>query len=290
MVMQKPDNAKGTPRAPELVYLDEIASRLADLYDIAYAQSPSSDFRLVTFNITTKATMVFVSKNERLINDGPNDIYVLSADNQAITGQDAAIETGAIADLTPQASEGTPYYIKTATGTATARFLRGGERSKMLVDIVAATIGQLSVNIAAQTLSQLAINVAAQNVGIFLQPDWAAKGGTDKNFTASGTNVAVNGLANVSYTPATKPLYITRLSGGILGFADADKDKAQHGYWLVSDITAGTTLWGQGGDGGIGPTISPALAVPVGHEVQFQVANYSGHPANIAIFAGGYEI
>lgn len=148
----------------ELILLDEISMRLTDIFDKLDADSPSGDFRLVPFSVNTGGTLVLVSHNERLINDGDADIYILPEKNSTITSEDAPVKIGEVVTLAKTTKEATPYYLKTLTGTASARFVRGAERSRVMVDVVAQTIANMKVDVSAQSIGNLAVNIAASAI------------------------------------------------------------------------------------------------------------------------------
>jgi hypothetical protein len=161
---------------------------------------------------------------------------------------------------------------------------------KAKIDIVAQTIGNLAVNIAGQ-IADLAINIAAQNVGIYLQPEWAAKVGVDKSFNWASLNLGEGLSASLPYTvTAGKTLYITQLSfySHAVDVANADLNQMCMGY--ITDNDDAANAWYQGGNGGGGVVFSKPMAFEGGHTVNFAVMNCSNHHTKSGVTASGYEV
>ncbi len=146
----------------------------------------------------------------------------------------------------------------------------------------------LNINIAAQT-ANININVSAQTVGVYLQPEYAAKTGVDKNFLGIATNQAYGGGGNVNYTvTAGKTLYISSLGFRIGANNAADADKNQIGYALLN--IGGSTVCSFGGNGGGGQTLSKPYVATSGQAVILNVTNLANHTCDIVVYANGYEV
>jgi hypothetical protein len=116
-----------------------------------------------------------------------------------------------------------------------------GQTVDLKVNIVAQTIGNIGIDIKAQTIGNISVNIAAsavtmnvniaasavtinmdikaQSVGVYLQPEWAAKEGTDKDLFGLKTGASAGGeYTLIQYTvPTGKTLCITHLSGNVTG-------------------------------------------------------------------------
>jgi len=171
------------------------------------------------------------------------------------------------------------------------------------VDVVAQTIGNLNVDIAAQTIGNLAVNIAAsaitmnvtvtgtaniniiaQTVGIFLQPEWAAKEGTDKDL--SGSSAADLGTAYmiITYTvPAGKTLFIshfgahTRITSG-----NVIAKIWNHTTMIVKAIT--------GGAQGCSMPLNKPIVIPGGEIAALVVEQMAADTQVVTGHIGGYEI
>ncbi len=265
------DSAPASIDVVQMQLLHAIKEYLARIYGNLEAQAPVSDFRLVTFNITTTGQALFVDHNERLVNDGPADIYVLPKDNVAITAQDAPIVQGDVADLAAQ-PEGTPYWVKTLTGTATARYLRGGEKSRQ------------------------DINVTDQNVGVYLQPEWAAKEGTYKCFHAEDV-VNFGDFVTITYVvPVGKELRITSGSYAVFPIAAADMTNQVLAYASILSQVYQSLNWNNfefitDVTGAGAPLMFPTpLVVASGERLKAAVQNRTNCQAGLLINAVGYEV
>jgi len=136
-----------------------------------------------------------------------------------------------------------------------------------------------------------ATEIAAQSVGVYLQPEWAAKEGNDKNFHVSYDNTPSGSGTYGTYTvPAGKTLYICGISWAIYAYSAADGDLNQIGFaWLENDTT-GVTLVYQGGNGGGSATFPKPLVIPEGEKFKYRIYNLSNHAAVVRLSTWGYEI
>jgi len=169
------------------------------------------------------------------------------------------------------------------------------------IDISAQSIGNLNVNIAAQTgnvnvniaaqSGNVTINVAAQSVGVYLQPEWAAAQGTDKNFRASQAGLSFGTYGYASYAvPTGKTLYITHIGGYSYAHAVADADKNQIMAISIYDATAPGYLFETGGNGGAFANLSKPIRVPAEHTVWFMAWNFANHDCDVSVSVSGYEV
>jgi hypothetical protein len=169
-------------------------------------------------------------------------------------------------------------------------FIKGAEVN-IPISVAAWTIGTLSVDVIAQTVGNLLISVAAQSVGVYLQPEWAATQGTDKNFRASQSGLAFGFYAYYGYTvPAGKTIYVTHIGGYSYAFAAADADKNQVMAISIYDETAASYLFETGGNGGAFADLSKPISIAAGHTVWFMAWNLANHNCNMTISASGYEV
>jgi len=170
-------------------------------------------------------------------------------------------------------------------------------------DIIAQTIGNLAVNIAAQTLTALGINIkaqdlaqliisiAAQTIGVYLQPEWAAKTGIDKDFHADADNVASGSGISLNYTvPAGKTLYITHVTGVCRAYDLANGDLNQIGYIDLREATVPRKLISLGGNGGAGISLAKPIVFTQNQQLFCFMINVSNHSCTLRVDCGGYEV
>ena len=143
----------------------------------------------------------------------------------------------------------------------------------------------------AEGVKELSINVTAQDVGVYLQPEWAAKEGTDKNFYMGGDNIATaTGISLVYTVPVAKTLYITQGSFSIVANLAADRDTNQIGVFYIVNATIPLFLMRMGGNGGGQFILPKPLVVVGGHTINIDVINYANHSVNLALTCLGYEV
>jgi len=130
-----------------------------------------------------------------------------------------------------------------------------------------------------------------QKVGLYLQPEWAAKEGTDKNLLAEADDVPTTLSTYVTYNvPAVKTLVITHFGFAISAEIAADRDNNQIGGAWIRNETDSETLASIGGNGG-GAFILPKPAIiPGGKQFRATVQNRSNHNCVILVSAHGYEL
>jgi len=143
----------------------------------------------------------------------------------------------------------------------------------------------LNVNITAQTLTDFKITVNAQNVGVYLQPEWAAKIGVDKNLygesltASSGTTYSL-----VTYTvTAGKTLYISHFGALVDGY------NAPISVWIASPNLS-TFLAVSGGLVGVFAALNKPLIIAAGVTVYLRATHYASGAAPLRGHIGGYEI
>lgn len=159
------------------------------------------------------------------------------------------------------------------------------------IDLVAQSVGNIEVDIKAQTIGNLVIDIEAQSVGVYLQPDWSALQGTDKNFNALSSDLATGLYTSVEYdVPGAKTLYITHIAGWSTGYLHSDRDKNQMMAVAIYDEDAGDYLFFKGGNGGAGMDMSKPVVIPGGHNAWFMCFNFANHNCDLRVSAGGYEL
>jgi len=163
--------------------------------------------------------------------------------------------------------------------------------AQIAVDIATQTLSNLSVNITAQDLAELVIKIAAQTVGIYLQPEWAATEGIDKNFYGEAANIASKSAGGGAYTvPAGKTLYLVGMTFFLYGAAAADRDLLQIGVGALINGTDNIWLATVGGNGGGNITFPKPIVLVGGKLLYYYCYNFSNHLANLGISTWGYEV
>jgi len=178
------------------------------------------------------------------------------------------------------------------------------------IDITAQTVGNIGIDIKAQTVSQLNVNIAAsaatitvsvtgianfsivaQEVGVYLQPEWAAKEGNDKNFYLTAVNMGWHEGVYASYVvPSGKTLYLCGLSFRIAAADAANYDHHLYGYASLIDWTADINLATIGGLGGGGIPCPKPVTIPEGHEFKLELYCEAGVDCHLLASSWGYEI
>ncbi len=153
------------------------------------------------------------------------------------------------------------------------------------VDLAAQSVGNIQVDINAQTIAELKIDIDAQHVGIYLQPDWQVKEGTDKNLSGFATVPDRAATYVLDYTvPANKTLYVCQW-----GFNVA----ADIGVWAALQYKHNsdyTTLAANGGQVGGAHSLSKPMAIVAGDHIVVQLRQYGGSDEMGFGSVGGYEI
>ena len=159
------------------------------------------------------------------------------------------------------------------------------------IDIAAQSAGAISVDITAQTIAQLDINIDAQNVGVYLQPEWAAKTGIDKNFLLTASNKTYGQYTEGAYTVTSgKTLYICGASFAIQASAAANADLPQIGYVNLMNYTDTIYLAYIGGNGGGSVTFPKPVSVAGGKSFRYYLQVFANHACEAELSIWGYEI
>ena len=156
---------------------------------------------------------------------------------------------------------------------------------------IASSAVTLNVDVKAQTLTDFKITVNAQNVGVYLQPDWAAKTGIDKDFSAFASNQGWGGLAEINYNvPAGKTLFVTDVSCYLVAHLAADYNTQKHLRAYVRNFTTGAYVVVLGGNGGAAIALSKPKVFLAGQRLYAIIMNHSNVGCELGITVGGYEI
>lgn len=127
-------------------------------------------------------------------------------------------------------------------------------------------------------------------VGVYLQPEWAAKEGTDKNFVAGNSAADFAEVASIVYdVPAPKTLYITQLTASLNATEKPFTVVVQPILVLLQTVALGVIL-SIGGAPGVGMTFPKPITIEGGDELVATVANVGNLVSIIRITVGGYEI
>lgn len=133
------------------------------------------------------------------------------------------------------------------------------------------------------------IRYAAQEIGIYLQPEWAAKEGEGKYFCASCSNYIRLQFLKIEYTvPTGKEFFITNYSGWAKAnkVEDADKNQFCVGYMDVAYEEFGAI----GGNGGVSLTFPTPIRATAGQLVRVWLCGTSNHNTDMYVSLAGYEV
>jgi len=135
------------------------------------------------------------------------------------------------------------------------------------------------------------IDLEAQSTGMYLQPEWAAKEGIDKEIILTVLLLAADYDVYAEYTvPANKKYYICALAFYIAAYDVADRDKNQIGaasLYVVSPTSMPAVIGGNGG----GALVLPKPAVIGGGQtVRLHLRNHTSHTVKGRAMCWGYEI
>jgi len=148
----------------------------------------------------------------------------------------------------------------------------------------------LDINIKAQDVT-INMDIEAQSVGIYLQPEWAALQGTDKNFESGWTNLAFGEYAYVTYSvPEGKTFYICGISGGLRPSAAGNAEKMLFGTLDVYDTGSGLFAPHIGILGGGSIVLSKPKVVAATKVVQFSLTSYAADTVVGNVTGWGYEL
>jgi hypothetical protein len=153
------------------------------------------------------------------------------------------------------------------------------------VDIAAASIGNIGIDIKAATIGNITIDIEAQSVGMYLQPDWQVKAGTDKNLQgAADCPDATPTYVLSSQVTAGKTFYICQWGFNILANSGV---RALLLYKHNSDYHI---LSVSGGQVGNAQSFTKPIAVVAGDYIVVSLTQWSGGTVSGVGSVGGYEI
>lgn len=178
------------------------------------------------------------------------------------------------------------------------------------IDIVAQTVGNINIDIAAQTVGNLNVNIAAsavtitvsvtgtanisitaQSVGVYLQPDWQAKEGRDKNFRIEGTARGWLEGGYIAYiVPTGRTLYITGMSIVVRPSLASNSVYNHNATAYIYNATNSIFLAQISGFGGAGLTFSKPFSISTGKVFRLYIYCYSNFDCELTGYAWGYEI
>lgn len=152
-------------------------------------------------------------------------------------------------------------------------------------------IGELNIKCGDVTGNVNITIASAQKVGLFLQPEWAAKEQTDKNFRGTTSDLQY-GLYTLASYPVTKgkTLIVNHIGGKSSGHNLADRDKPQMMSVSIYDETAEEYLFDAGGNGGIFASLPKPIRIPSEHYIWIMGWNWAGHNCDVTVSASGYEV
>ena len=140
------------------------------------------------------------------------------------------------------------------------------------------------------TATNLSIAIDAQNVGIILQPEWAAITGDDLSLHALAFDRARGSGTEVWYeVPAGRTFYVTQFCGSCYAFNAADSELNQMCYGFVQNAVA-TNYSTIGGNGGFVVTYTKPLVITAGTIIYFGIRNRSNHNCTCSVMGSGYLI
>jgi len=169
-------------------------------------------------------------------------------------------------------------------------FIKGTDVN-LPIDIKALTVGTISVDVVAQAVGNLLISVAAQSVGVYLQPEWAASQGTDKNFYGAAPGLSFLGYAYAAYTvPTGKKLFISSISGSLRADLAANGDLNQMCFVGIYNHDTGLYIVQLGGNGGAGMNFPKPIVIAAGTTVWFITGCLANHSCTANVAANGYEV
>lgn len=154
---------------------------------------------------------------------------------------------------------------------------------QMPVDIQA-QYASLDINIKTQTVT-INIDINAQSVGVYLQPDWQVKAGTDKN-ESGYVNVAPDEWVKVFeyQVPAGKTFYICQW-----GF-NAEADVGLAAQLRYYHDTTETMLAMNGGHMGGAQSFTKPIAIEAGEKIRGYAFHLAPGTELVYFSVGGYEI
>jgi len=155
---------------------------------------------------------------------------------------------------------------------------------------IAASAVTLDINLAASAVT-LDIDIIAQSVGVYLQADWSALQGTDKNLSSIGNVKTFGQAALLDYTvPTGKTFYTLGLSAAIYPNAAADYDHFIRVGLVLANQTDALYLASIGGESGCSLILNKPIAIAADKLVRLAGTNYSDIEVGLDIVLWGYEI
>lgn len=114
---------KVTPEVMMIVYLDEIAGRLAELQEQLAAVTSEGRLESYELNITGSPTRLPIyARHISIHNDGTNDVYILPERGTPISGSEAPIKKSGQVSLDLQTRRPRSFWLVCNSGeTATVR-------------------------------------------------------------------------------------------------------------------------------------------------------------------------
>jgi hypothetical protein len=153
------------------------------------------------------------------------------------------------------------------------------------VDIAAASIGNIGIDIKAATIGNLNIDIEAQSIGMYLQPDWQVKAGTDKNLSGTATVTGPSTAYVLDYTVTNGKTFHICQWGFLLEFNGAIM------AMLYSLHTSTYTLLAvNGGTAGGSQSFTKPITVVAGDHIKVKVVNLDGTDHTGYGSVGGFEI
>jgi hypothetical protein len=187
------------------------------------------------------------------------------------------------------------------------------------IDIVAQSIGNIAIDIAAQTLGNINVNINAQTAninvdikassvtltvsvsgtaniqitsqtaGVYLQPEWSAFQGTDKEFYATGDTLAFGNYVTVYHNvPGGKKFFLCGFAWGMRVKTATDYD---HHLWCEGGVyTSAGYKFSIPQEGGGSINLTKPLVVLGGEWIYAYAQNYSNLETHSYVSYWGYEI
>ena len=153
------------------------------------------------------------------------------------------------------------------------------------VDIAAQSMGDLTVNITAQDIENLNIAINAQNLGVYLQPEWAALTGVDKDILGWSPDMEQGTLClMIDYTvPTGKTLYISH--AGLVNIQMSTNVLCMI-YETVDNVWKAVF----GGAQGCFASFNKPLVIEAGHHLYVYGMQFSEAASDCRAHIGGYEV
>jgi len=153
------------------------------------------------------------------------------------------------------------------------------------VDIAAQSAGDITVDITAQTLSNINIQINAQAVGVYLQPDWQVKAGTDKNLVGTADVDTDTWTKVLEYVVTTgKTFYACQWGFGL----ELNTSVLAHLRYL--HISTETNLAMNGGYMGAAQSFTKPVTVVAGDKIRVYLYHLGATLQPGHAFVGGYEV